>query len=189
MRRILLVTVALALASCAPGLGRTLKVDYIEVPALSSSVKDDFSEARYRMGTVTDSRKRAAIGEIDGRMLEPEGDVAAAVRQAVGDCLREAGASAALFGGPVVSADVLAWRVDVTPGFPLSTADATASLRLRVERAGGRSAYSAQYSGGVQYKHPFLSSSDVEKALGDAVVTAVKEALKDEGFVAELGAR
>ncbi len=186
VKRLFVVLLVCVLSACSPSLERTLKVDYVEPESVDNTVKASVSAVRVKLGEFSDLRRQPAIGEIDGRKLLPDGDVALSAKMALQDGLREAGASIALYGDTVVSGEVTNWFVQITPGFPLSKVEASATMRLRVERAHGKSTYSALYSGSIEQKHPFLTQTKVEKSLGDAMAIAVKEALKDDNFVAEI---
>ena len=191
LKKSLLILILSALVACAPGLGRTLKVDYIEPTSEeeASANKGSLAEIRVRVGTITDARSQLPIGEIGGRKLNAEGDIALSVTRALQDGLRNMGASLSLYSGATISGEVVNWYVKVDPHFPLSVIDATATVKLHIAKADGSAGYTAQYTGGVQQKHPFASESRIEKALGDAMVVAFKEALNDESLVMELVAQ
>ena len=174
------------LAGCAPGLGTTLRVDYIDPEEETLPISAGAYDVRYRMGEISDRRARPAIAEINGRQLQPEGDITLSARLALQAGLRTIGASPSLYGGHFINAEVTDWYAKIQPDFPLSQVDARATLRLSVREAGGKQVYAAQYSGTVTQKHPFLDQDMIEKALGDAMTAAMREAVDDPDLLAAL---
>lgn len=183
---IFLLPLLALLSGCAPGLGKTVRVDYIEPLALRSSVQKKLSQVQIRVSNFTDTRASAEMGGIDGRRLKPQGDVGASVKQAVEEQLRQAGVELSLFAGPVLSGEVGEWQVNVDPGFPLTQVRSQAALRIQVSGPTGTPRYSASYAGSVEQKYPFVTQDHVEKILGEAMAYAIKEAFQDERLISAL---
>lgn len=191
MKIIGIVLCLVCLAGCAPGLGKTLNTDYISPLPLEKTVQQRLSGVQLRTGDFIDARGVETIGEIDGRRLLPAGDVGQSVKRAFEDALRNGGADLSLYSGPMVKGEVLAWKIEVQPGFPVSEVNTEASLRVMVSSGSNRNAYSAIYSGTAEEKHPYLSETKIEELLGLAMAYAIREALRDQRLLFELagGAR
>ena len=179
MKRYILVTLLFLQISCSPSLGKTVSVDSIPEP-ISENATTTFSGAKIRVERFADARPKIEIGEVNGRTMNPEGDIGVSVQHAFESYLRNSGATLALFDAPSsVSGEVTAWRVSVKPGFPTSFLEGEASIRVKVSNEKNEVVYRGIYSGSTTTQHPFPGQSTAESVLGDAMSQAIGEALKD----------
>ena len=183
---IFFVSLVWLLNCCAPSVGPAISVYQIEPLPLGSGAAQAYRGVKLSVGEFLDSRATRRVGEMSGEPLEAEGDVALSVKLAIEDQLRTAGADLSLFAGPVVSGEILDWRVKVTPGFPARMLEAQAEIRLELKGPNGVKQYAAEYSGSVEQKHPLADKAMVEKALGDAMAYAIQAALSDRRLIERL---
>lgn len=171
-----------AVQGCAPGLGRTLRINDIPENPDSAVGTDLHGLVVVRIDTFRDARGEPAIGTIQGRALYPQGDIGEIVRAEFADELTQKGATVTGQGGVLVQGRVLQWHVDVRPGFPASSAEAYAAIEIEVFNEYNELVYRGQYTGDTALRHPFMSQQRVERTLGSAMGYAVAEALRDQGL-------
>jgi hypothetical protein len=179
-----LAAIVACLSACAPGLGKTLHVDNIIETSrgeggagLSSEVFQ--VQPKIRVGKVEDRRKYSEVGEIDGRLLQPAGNVAHSVELALQELLRSKDIQPSQFHGKWLMGHILEWRVQIFPGFPTSRVQALAEVKIELEDPSHRRLYSVVYKGTGQAEHPFLTEGGIEDVLGEAMYTALSGAVED----------
>lgn len=178
--------IGITLGACSPGLGKKLRIDKIsgaEALPVSSGLA---SAPTLRVGTFEDRRPYTEVGEIDGRLLQPEGNVALNVQVALEDLLRAQGAQISQFSGPALVGQILEWRVTVVPGFPTTTVKGTASVKVELRDEVYAVLYTATYSGSAEAQHPIMSQAKVEKVLADAMSTALSGVIEDRELLGRL---
>ena len=177
-----------AFTACAPNLGSRLNVEQIPDGPLEEADLHLSSRLRIQLLNFTDARKSEVVGEINGRQLTAAGDVALSVRQALERYLRASGALVrpALGQANSVEGEITEWLVKVQPAFPVSEAEGSASIKLRVRNQEDKVVYVGNYSANSVVKHPALDEAQVEKVLGEAMGYALVEALKDPDFVQKI---
>ena len=167
---------------CAPGLGKRLQVKGV----LSPEAKIDFQDASHcagkavRVGSFEDRRSYSEVGEIDGRLLQPEGNAALGAQWFMEKLLRTARVQTGLVTGPWLVGQILDWRVRVIPGFPTTKAEAEASVRIELRDEGYGVLYAATYAGRGQAEHPFMTQTKVEEVLADAMWVALSGVIDDQ---------
>jgi len=185
--RIILIFLYLAsvisLNSCAPGLGKTLKITKYPDPI---SPANSLSFIKVRVLPFIDDRKSHEIGEISGRKLSSEGTVSYVVRRMFEEEIKSGGGSLVEFSDKSVSGAIKNWRIEVTPGFPSSVTEATAEVELTISSQDQGTLYRGRYSGFSSMRNPFLSEAKIEEVLGQAMRFAVYEAFKDRKFLGRL---
>ena len=183
--RTLSVLLLLFAVGCAPGLGASLRV-----PAITEEEVTPFShstgEIRVNVGKFQDMRQPHFIGDVNGRLLEADGDVGLTVQTGFERLFSAAGARLALFNSPSIVGDVNKWYVKVNTGFPTSKAMAEADITVSVFDRDSRRVYTATYTGQTSYEHPVLSQSRIQKALVAAIGYAMRQALADERLLENL---
>jgi hypothetical protein len=175
-----LFLVLLAALGCAPGLGTSLHVSELALP--ESTIKDPVpnGDIKVRVAAFNDLRANSAIAEVNGRQIPPEGDLGLTVQRAFEQEFKQRGMTLALFQGPpTISGEIIDWKVDVTPSFPLSKVNATATFRLILSDASNQPVYSARYSGESFLRHPYPTESTIQGILGEAMSQAVRQAADD----------
>lgn len=180
------VAVVLWLNGCAPGLDRTLSVNRIpdlDAAQLHASLGPDI---KVQVQKFTDNRTERTIGDINGRTLAPASDVALAAQLALEQKLKAKGYRLSLFNSPSISGEVKEWLVQVHPGFPSSTVDASAEIKLNVFSPKGVLVYSATYKGTSTAQNPYFSQERIESVLGEAMAYALEEAIRDEQLRSKL---
>ena len=166
-------------SACAPSLGKQLRVDNIIQSEPSGAPADAEALPRVRVGTFEDRRPYSEVGEVDGRQLQPSGNVALNVQTALEEMLSGGGLRPSQFSGPVLSGQILEWRVKVQPGFPTTTVYASAEVKVELRDQNHALIYAATYSGNGEAEHPMMSQARVEKALGEAMQTALSGIIED----------
>jgi hypothetical protein len=143
---------------------------------------------KVRVSAFTDARASRAIALIDGREVAPEGSLGNLVQAGFEQYIRDAGGRiAVLHGAPVIEGEIAEWRAKITPSFPAS--DAKASARLKVSVRDPRTQfvrYRGTFSGEATATHPFLTESDIQRLITEAMAGAISAALADEAFVQQL---
>lgn len=163
---------------CSPGLGKQIRVGALPIED-TDSTQDSATTLRAHVLHFQDSRGNEAIATINGRKVLPENDVGGVVQDGLERLLKSRGVELSLISGPVIMGDVTTWEITVAPGFPVSTAEATAAVKLNLQAPDGHPVYSATYSGSTVTKNPFLTEAAIQEALGDAMTSALREALND----------
>ncbi len=135
---------------------------------------------------VTDARDSQELGEIEGRLLYPSGNVPRAVQAALEDALRKKGIHISLFDAPGILAKVMRWRVDVVPGFPFTKMFSEARIGIEILDINGKRVYNAEYSGEYTKEYPSPGQETIENVLGMAMAHAIREALEDSQGMLEL---
>lgn len=170
------------LVSCAPGLGANLSVNGIFSEAESQG--ENIPELGIlRVVEVLDLRETKTVGVIDGRNIPPATDVSTAFQQALERAFRSRGVRVALFDGVKIRAEIVRWKVAVSPNFPSSKAEAVAAINLAVLGSNDQRQYFGSYSGLSEIQDPFLSQTEVEDALAAAMRYAIQEASQDEKLI------
>jgi hypothetical protein len=179
------------LSACAPSLGLRM-----EAPAV---VNEDAEKnpleanaaagSKARIGPFLDGRSSDTIAIIDGRQVRTEGSVGAAVQTGFERQLRAAGVRVALLQAPTIEGEVVDWKARVTPDFPASQVVANAKVKVTIKGPKSEVLYRATYSGEANKTHPALGESDIQATLGTAMATALEAAVKDDGFMRQLGGR
>lgn len=181
-----LAAVLLWLNGCAPGLNQTLSVNRIpdlDAAELRASLGPDI---KVQVQKFTDARPEKTIGDVNGRALSPASDVALAAQLALEQKLKAKGYRLSLFNSPSISGEVKDWLVQVHPGFPSSTVDASAAVKLNVYDPKGVLVYTATYKGTSTAENPFFSQERIESVLGEAMAYALEEAIRDERLRSKL---
>lgn len=180
-----IVLLANLLSGCAPGLGASLRVPPLPEEGVQPLMLTA-GEVRVNIAKFNDMRQPQFIGDINGRMLETDGDVAYIVQTGCERIFSAAGAKLALFNVPSISADVAKWYVQVKTGFPTSKAVAEASLTMTVYDRESHKVYTATYTGQTSSEHPFLSENKIKEVLGLAMNYAIRQALADPRLLENL---
>jgi hypothetical protein len=145
--------------------------------------------SKARIGPFLDGRSSDTIAIIDGRQVRTEGSVGAAVQTGFERQLRAAGVRVALLQAPTIEGEVVDWKARVTPDFPASQVVANAKVKVTSKGLKSEVLYRATYSGEANKTHPALGESDIQATLGTAMATALEAAVKDDGFMRQLGGR
>jgi len=171
------------LFGCAPGLKTALPVAEIPGPG---EYHAGHAPTPFMLGLLADGRESETIGRIDGREVTAAGDVTGAVRGSLLEYLKASGVESAPGDGPMLRGTVLSWLVEVTPGFPASSAEGTAAVELELVDSAHRVLYTGRYEGQAARKDPFLTEEKIRTVLGEAMAFALREASRDERLLAEI---
>lgn len=166
---------ALSPLGCSPGLGTSLPIGAVPVPASRVAGADG---APVRLHTFIDGRT-AHIVTVGDRSVRAEGDVPGKVQVALGDFLKANGFRLSAGEAASVRGTVLEWSAVVTPGFPTSEVAAEASVELEAFGPDSTERYVRRYSGSAVTKHPFLNEDKVRETMGDAMGYALQAAMED----------
>jgi hypothetical protein len=197
MKRTLYITSILAalsfVSACAPSLGVRMSVP--SLPEQSQIKKEGDSEpapnldgVKVRVSPFMDARSSSAIAVVDGRNVSPDGSLGPLVQAGFEQYIRDAGGRiAVLQGATLIEGEIVDWRAKVMPKFPASDAKATAKIKVNVKDPRTQFIkYRGTFSGEATATHPFLTESDIQKLLTDAMAGAITAALQDESFVLQL---
>ena len=183
-----LVTIA-SLAACAPSLDERMRVEVIPEASVDTS-RPWRSPAKIRIERFNDARADSAIAEVNGRKVQPDGDVGGTIQQAFDRALRAKGATVTLFDAPLtISGDVTSWRLQVQPGFPTTKLEATAVLKVYLTESSGQIVYRGSYTGASSFEHPYPQKTQIESVLGQAMAEAIDAAVKDSGLADAIRSR
>ncbi len=184
------ISLCLLCLSCAPGLGKTLSTRRIDPDTTHPRIAGRLEGVIVRVGAFEDSRPSPAIGRINDREIFPEGNPGADVRSAFESAARGSGARLSQFEGVKVAGQILEWKADIKPAFPLTTIESRASIRLSISRDGETSettpVYSGTFGGVVSSQLPYASQEKIEEELGESMAVAIAEALGNGRFQSEL---
>ncbi len=166
---------ACTLLGCSPGLGTSLPIGAVPVPASRASHGD---VTPVRLHNFIDGRT-AHIVTVGDRSVRAEGDVPGKVQVALGDFLKANGFRLSAGEAASIRGTVLVWSAVVTPGFPTSEVSAEASVELEAFGPDSTERYVRRYSGSAVMKHPFLNEGKVRETMGDAMGYALQAAMED----------
>jgi hypothetical protein len=188
-----LATFALSclLSACAPSLGLRMEAPaVVNEDAEKNPIEANAAAgSKARIGPFLDGRASDTIAIIDGRQVRTEGSVGAAVQTGFERSLRAAGVRVVLLQAPTIEGEVVEWKARVTPDFPASQVVANAKVKVTIKGLKSEVLYRATYSGEANKTHPALGESDIQATLGTAMATALEAAVKDDGFMRQLGGR
>lgn len=184
--RIIFLCSLVALNACAPEIGVRLPVPNVSEPESTVDGAIGSRPIKVKVGTFTDSRPSSTLVVIDGRNVESEGSLGAAVHDGFSEYLRQAGARIAILNAPTIDGEVTEWRARVAPGFPSSEASASARLKVTVRDSRSHPIYHATFSGEATASHPMMDAEKVQKLLAQAMGSALEAAVRDEEFVEQL---
>ncbi len=173
------------LASCAPGLGRSLAVNTIVIPGDTPRTHNG-SAIHAQIRPFVDNRPSQTIALIDGREVNSSGDLAIQVRDAFESYLKESGVQLGDPDAPIIGGQISSWIAHVDPGFPTSEAHAEATLVVEVSNLSNQLVYSGKYTGNTVVKHPMLNESRISDALAEAMGYAIEEALHDQNLIEKI---
>jgi hypothetical protein len=186
IRHLLLIITLCLFTACAPDLGLKLSVPTLPNPEGSTPVQGSGQPVRVRVGKFMDARKDDTLAVIDGRKVASDGSLAAVVQEGLERYLKTAGANVVLFKAPTIEGEILDWRCDVKPGFPLSEATALARVKVTLRTENSKILYRGTYTGESTSKHPMLTEQRVRELLAGAMGSALEEVVHDDDFVAQL---
>lgn len=178
--------IAAGLSACSPGLGKELPLSDMTIPGISVSQPVNGSIFHAQVRPFIDNRADSAIAEIDGRKVQPSGDVAQKVQDAFQKAFDRRGVTLGDPDAPILGGQIVDWSVLVRPAFPASEAEAQATVVIEVSSLQNQIVYRGKYSGNMVVKHPLLNESRITEALAQAMAYAIEEALKDEKLMDRL---
>jgi uncharacterized lipoprotein YajG len=185
MRSVVVLTIVASVAvlgGCSPGLGTSLAVGRIPLPATLGGG----GGSAVRIQSVIDGRPARTIGVVGDRAIRAEGDVPGKVQVALGEFLKANGFRLSAGESAVLRGTVLDWNVVVVPGFPASVVEGTAMVELEAFGPDSSSRYVRRYTGSATTKHPFMTSAHVQDTLGEAMGYALQAAMEDERLLSHL---
>lgn len=163
-----------------------MKVGDIPLESVKDDLDPSFAGLKVRVEAFTDTRSDPAVGEIDGRSLMLQGNIEESIRIAFERAFVQKGVLVSNAEAPALEGELSSWKVSVTPGFPMSEAEAKASIRVQVLNERGESIYQGNYSGATFSKHPMMSQSHVEGILAGALGEAVAAAVNDSELISAI---
>lgn len=172
----------LLLGGCSPGLGTSLSIGAIPIPASGKASPQD---SPVRLHTFFDGRGARTV-TVGDRAVRAEGDVPGRVQLALGDFLKVNGFRLSAGEAASVRGTVLEWNAIVTPGFPTSEVAANASVKLEAFGPDSTERYVRRYAGSAVTRHPFLNEDRVRQTMGDAMGYALQAAMEDSSFLHHL---
>lgn len=181
-----------ALASgCSPSLGLRLEAPEVAFDEATEKAQGEpaASGAKVRIGSFLDGRSSDTIALIDGREVRTEGSVGSVVQSGLERQLRAVGVRIALLQAATIEGEVVDWRANVTPSFPVSQVVANAKVKITVRNQKSEVVYRASYSGEANKKHPILGEREVQETLGSAMASALQAAAKDDTLIQQLMVR
>lgn len=180
-------------SACAPSLGVRLSVPGLPEQQREDSKGQAFerppvgSAGKVRVAPFTDARPATTIAIIDGREIPSDGSLGTVVQEGFERYLRDAGVRVVLSGAPVIEGEIIEWRSKVQPKFPASEATAFAKVRIAVKNQRTQFvAYRGTFSGEATMTDPFITESEIQKLLTDAMSTAIQAILKEDKFLTQL---
>jgi len=183
IKKITILTLSFLTFACAPGLGSDLRVDRIKEKSVEQLSAFRGSDIQVHVGSIVDARSDQSVGKIDGRTLNPSGNVSVSVKRAIERHLTESGVRVSQFNAPTLKGEIRAWQVNVQPGFPSTKLESNATLELTVYDQNEGRVYGGIYSGNALNTKPFFSEAEIEDHLGEAMGLAIREALGDEQMI------
>lgn len=147
------------------------------------------SAGKVRVAPFNDARPANTIAIIDGREIPSDGSLGTVVQEGLERYLRDAGVRVVLSGAPVIEGEIVEWRSKIHPKFPASEATAIAKVKISVKNPRTQFvAYRGTFSGEATMTDPFVTESEIQKLLTDAMSTAIQAILKEDKFLAQLSA-
>jgi len=183
---LLFIGILFLAAACSPDLGMKISVPPVPDPQRSAPVGSSGEPIRLRVGNFLDGRTDTTLAVIDGRKIASDGSLGAVVQEGLERYFKTAGASVVLFQAPIVEGEIVEWRADVRPAFPLSEATAVARVKVSLRGEGSKVFYRASYSGEATTKHPLMTEQGVRELLAEAMGSALEEVANDRDLVAQL---
>lgn len=178
-----LALLVVALTGCSPGLGVRLAVPSVGEMAPEGRPNYHADALKIRVGSFFDSRTSDIIAVVKGRHVKTDGNVGAAVQDALVRFARDVGMEVVQFRAASLSGEVTDWQVSVEPSFPASSATARARVNVELRSADDALLYRASYAGEATKKHIMLSESGIKDVLADAMRAALGEVVSDRSLV------
>lgn len=173
--------------ACAPGLGKTVRVNAASAGPRDEAAQFFANPVRLHIFDIRDARREVFIGEINGRSLLPKGNIPAEAIKLVEKSLAPRGVSFSPNATIKVVGALNEWFIEIDTGFPMSKASARATVDFEVTNELLGTRYRGTYSGTSFLEHPFMREKNVEEVLGWALQSAVDSALEDGEFLAAIG--
>jgi hypothetical protein len=177
------LSVAVMTTACSPGLGVRLAVPPVGELAAEGRADYKADSLKIRVGSFFDARKSDIIAVVNGREVKTDGNVGAAVQEALIRYARDVGMDVVQFRVASLSGEVTDWEVKVDPSFPASSATAKARVNVELRSADDSLLYRASYAGEATKKHIMLSENGVKEVLGHAMRAALEEVVNDRSLV------
>ena len=173
----------IALNGCAPGLGKDLRVNFnapvdADIDTSSSPLNLSLIVKNFK-----DSRPDNSIGEIDGRKLNPKGDIGLSVQSVFYKHLKAAGIKSVMYDAAYIEGEVLDWKVRVSPGFPFTKIEGASSINVTLYNKMSQPIYKSNYTGNYKLMDPFPSERKVERTLSLAMGESVRQAVEDKALI------
>lgn len=183
---VLLTTLVVTFAACSPGLNVRMLPPEVPEPKTENLTAITGSPLRVSIGPVTDARPSPALAKVPERQVLPDGEVTAAVRDALMRYYQKAGAEVVTLNAPKLNATIDEWVVNVTPKFPASEINANAKIHIEIRNETDMLLYRGQYEGESTLQHPYASEGKIREVLGEAMGAAITEAVNDQGLLGKL---
>lgn len=174
----------LSLLGCAPGLGTSLEMTNLPPIEVDSNTQlESYELMRARVDSFIDTRGEAPFVSINGRAVESSNHLGPLVQTGLEDALKGYGGKPCLFDCMSIGGEIRQWKLNVTPGFPLSKANARAELRIWIKDQRGQEILKGYYRGAATSENPIYSESMMTKDLGVALNESIKSFFTDEKVV------
>ncbi len=170
----------ISLASCVATVGPSISLP--KIPAPVAEMAPFLAGKTLAVGSMKDLRTLDYNTTGQG-LVTPGGDVSRTVETAVGDYFKSAGANLD-FNAPVaVSGEVREWQ-SAYEGSTTGSLNSTATIYIEViNQSSKMKIFSGTFTGTRSSHFPIVRPADIKDSLGFAMVQAIEQIMKDQGFV------
>lgn len=173
---------------CGPSLRSSLEVPKIAPFAKrDSQLKRDRYDSYVFVDEFVDSRERKRIVTIEGRDVDPAGDVVEAVVDGLERALSMEGFKFSDTAPIILAGEVRQWETQITGGFT-KRAESEAALYVEVLDPANKRVYSGVYRGFAAFESPGLDEEDIRETLRTSMTEAVEQVVEDEQLMRLLAA-
>lgn len=176
MKRIFLIAVLFVVSGCAPGLSKSVEIS--QIPE-AKSLKSGWSGLTVSVDPFNDSRGNLESVKVGERHVALKGDFATILKASFEEAVKAAGGGFCLFDCPKIVGDLIDVGADIKSGFPTSTLNAHAKIRIRVMDPKAPNKRTLEYRGTVTGEHPMYTESKIEEEIGRALTECIEAAVLD----------
>ena len=174
----LLLGLCLSLTACSPSLRDTLDVPVVNTPPPAKNV-EKVTNAYLYIDEFSDARPNKALAAMDGKEIQPAGDVVPSVVKALKEALVARGFEISESAPVMVSGEVRHWFAEISGSLP-TRVNVEAAIFIEVLDPANKRIYSGVYQGKSWKEGSSMKEEDIRKTLGEGMEEAIKRVIADE---------
>lgn len=176
---LVLLCAAFSAGGCSQGYKPTLEVPKVVITLPKETNPDRTRNAFVFIDQFEDHRPSPALATLDGKEMQPEGQVITEVVAAIKAGLEAKGFAISESAPVILSGELRAWHANVTGSFPTNVA-AEAIVSVEILDPSNRRIYSGVYKGYSSAESSALDHLDIQQALSSSMEEAVRQIVADK---------